>query len=97
MRTVLTGGVTLLISKPHQTSKTERRRAVARLERLNDQLYEMRKNTNHPEYQVDFERALAMIREMRRIVRNTDFTKTIRKRWPNNVCLTEIMVLGLKA
>jgi hypothetical protein len=51
----------------------------------------------HPEYQANFERAFTMIKEMRQIVRNGDFTKTRRKRWSTNVNLTEIMVLHRRA
>ncbi len=49
------------------------------------------------DYEPNFEAAFGMIKEMRRILRHTDFTKTVRRRWSTTVMLIEIDLMGLEA
>lgn len=83
--------------QPHRTSKTARRRAIKRLERLNDQVREIDHTCRGDvEYEPNFKGAVDLIKEMRRIVRNADFTKTVRKQWSTSVLLSEIMLMDLE-
>jgi len=42
------------------------------------------------------ERALTILKSMRGIVRNTDYTKTVRRKWQTEINLNEAMLVQLK-
>ena len=71
------------------SSRTARRRATWRLHKLDNQFQEIIREVFEAGRDAGLERAFSILKEMRGIVRNADYTKTARREWLAKINLNE--------
>lgn len=79
-----------------RSSKSALRHASKRLEKLNDEFKEITGSPTQLDRESSMERAFTVLKLMRGIVRNTNYTKTVRRKWQTEINLKEAKLLQLK-